>query len=668
MGEYLQLVIDWVAQHSLWAGWLVFLVAFAESVAILGLLVPGVVLMFGFGALIANGALTFWPVFGWAVAGAVAGDSLSFWLGHRYQTHLYQLWPFRRHPRSLQQGVHFFERYGGKSVAFGRFFGPVRAVIPLVAGMLKMPPWRFLIANLLSALVWAPAYLLPGIVFGASLELASEVAFRLVAWLLIFAAALWIVLIVSRGIFRLLQPHTSRIVQALLQWGRAHRGFAEIAAALGDPDHPESRGLAILASLLLLSTLLFLLLSGLITSGGLFDGPDLAIHSALQSLRTPWADSLMVYLTRLGDLPLILGFALAVAALLALQGNWRALGYWGAALGFGLLMPMLLKYGLRVPRPEPRIEGLSPWAFPSAHVLRSLTLYGFFAVMIARTLYREWRWIPYSLVTLLVFAVALSRLYLGVHWLSDIIGSLLLGLAWISALGLAYHRHLAAETHANRFMFASALALSTLFAIDSWQNHSEKLQRYQPLPATEVISQAEWLADDGSLIPRQRHDIRARLDHPLNLQLIGDPAQLLDQLQAQGWRPATRLDWGNALQLLSPSLPLQQLPLLPQVHDGRHESISWERPLPEGGRLVLRLWSSHFRVAPDDRPLWIGNVSQQIRPDLAGLLSLPQTDSDFLNPLRILEQDLGPIKALESHRNEALLRLILPNTHRTPSQ
>ncbi len=134
MGEYLQLVIDWVAQHSLWAGWLVFLVAFAESVAILGLLVPGVVLMFGFGALIANGALTFWPVFGWAVAGAVAGDSLSFWLGHRYQTHLYQLWPFRRHPRSLQQGVHFFERYGGQSVAFGRFFGPVRAVIPLGGG------------------------------------------------------------------------------------------------------------------------------------------------------------------------------------------------------------------------------------------------------------------------------------------------------------------------------------------------------------------------------------------------------------------------------------------------------------------------------------------------------------------------------------------------------
>ncbi|MES9896122.1 MAG: VTT domain-containing protein, partial [Candidatus Thiodiazotropha endolucinida] len=90
-------------------------------------------------------------------------------------------WPFNRHPATLQRGITFFQRYGGKSVALGRFFGPVRAIIPLVAGMLGMPPLRFLAANILSALVWAPAYLLPGIVFGASLELASEVAFRLVA-------------------------------------------------------------------------------------------------------------------------------------------------------------------------------------------------------------------------------------------------------------------------------------------------------------------------------------------------------------------------------------------------------------------------------------------------------------------------------------------------------
>ncbi len=205
------------------------------------------------------------------------------------------------------------------------------------------------------------------------------------------------------------------------------------------------------------------------------------------------------------------------------------------------------------------------------------------------------------------------------NWLSDIIGSLLLGLAWISALGLAYHRHLAAETHANRFMFASALALSTLFAIDSWQNHSEKLQRYQPLPATEVISQAEWLADDGSLIPRQRHDIRARLDHPLNLQLIGDPAQLLDQLQAQGWRPATRLDWGNALQLLSPSLPLQQLPLLPQVHrwparvDQLGEAAARGRTTgaaalvePFSGRAGRPAALDRQRFAADPGPIWQG--------------------------------------------------------------
>ncbi|MCU7854834.1 MAG: DedA family protein, partial [Candidatus Thiodiazotropha sp. (ex Lucinoma borealis)] len=179
MGEFFTPLLAWIGENPFWAGIAVFIVAFSESVALFGLLIPGVVMMFGFGALIATGTLNFWPVFWWSVTGAVAGDGLSFWLGRHFKEKLKDFWPFSRYPATLNRGIAFFERYGGKSVAIGRFFGPVRAIIPLVAGMLGMSPLRFLIANVASALVWAPAYLLPGIVFGASLELASEVAFRL---------------------------------------------------------------------------------------------------------------------------------------------------------------------------------------------------------------------------------------------------------------------------------------------------------------------------------------------------------------------------------------------------------------------------------------------------------------------------------------------------------
>ena len=103
-------LLEWVSAHSFWAGIAVFLVAFSESVAIVGLLIPGVVMMFGFGALIATGAPEFWPVFWWAVAGAVAGDSLSFWLGRHFQGRLRNLWPFSRHPQTLDRGIAFFQK------------------------------------------------------------------------------------------------------------------------------------------------------------------------------------------------------------------------------------------------------------------------------------------------------------------------------------------------------------------------------------------------------------------------------------------------------------------------------------------------------------------------------------------------------------------------------
>ena len=377
MSELLTTLLTWIADNPFWAGVAVFLVAFSESVALFGLLIPGVVMMFGFGALIATGILAFWPVFWWAVAGAIVGDGLSFWLGRHYQDHLRELWPFRRHPKILQRGISFFEKYGGKSVAIGRFFGPVRAIIPLVAGMMGMKTWRFLIANLLSALAWAPAYLLPGIVFGASLELASEVALRLVILMLLLLVSSWLLFITVRWVFRLIQPHATQIVQWGFEWGQMHPGFRSISRALADPNHPEAKGLAFLATLLLVASLLFVVLTGTVLDGTLTQDLNLIVFNTLQSLRSPWGDHLMTAFSVPGDLSSFFIISCGLAAALWIRGQRRASYYLLAAILFGLLAPLLLKYTLRVPRPPAAGDSLGPWSFPSAHVLRTITLYGF---------------------------------------------------------------------------------------------------------------------------------------------------------------------------------------------------------------------------------------------------------------------------------------------------
>jgi membrane protein DedA with SNARE-associated domain len=149
---YIKALLAFITQHPALAYGAVFLISLSESLALIGLIVPGTVVMFGVGAIVATGILGLKPVLLLAAAGAVAGDGISYWLGRHYQDGLRRIWPFSRYPGMLQNGEAFFRRHGGKSVLFGRFVGPVRPVIPVVAGMLGMGPVHFSVVNVLSAI------------------------------------------------------------------------------------------------------------------------------------------------------------------------------------------------------------------------------------------------------------------------------------------------------------------------------------------------------------------------------------------------------------------------------------------------------------------------------------------------------------------------------------
>lgn len=214
MSDLITPLLDWISQNPGWSGFIIFLVAMLESLAIIGLLVPGALMMVGFGALIASDNLAFWPTVGWAVAGAVVGDGISFLLGCHFTRHIPSLWPFTRHPKMLEQGVTFFQRHGTASVALGRFIGPIRAVIPLVAGMMGMSPTRFLLANVLSAIVWAPVYLLPGIALGTAMDQATGAALRMTILGLLLLTIGWCLLWLLKRLMPI--PVAKRVFGSLL--------------------------------------------------------------------------------------------------------------------------------------------------------------------------------------------------------------------------------------------------------------------------------------------------------------------------------------------------------------------------------------------------------------------------------------------------------------------
>jgi membrane protein DedA with SNARE-associated domain len=165
--HYFLALADFVRQHQSWAAPIAGLLAFAESLAFLSLIIPAWSALVAIGALVGAGSLDFAPVWIAGAVGAALGDWISFWLGYRYKERVGHIWPLSRYPHMLRRGVRFFQRWGAVGIAIGRFSGPLRATVPVAAGIFEMPWLIFQIANFTSAFLWAGALLAPG-AFGTS--------------------------------------------------------------------------------------------------------------------------------------------------------------------------------------------------------------------------------------------------------------------------------------------------------------------------------------------------------------------------------------------------------------------------------------------------------------------------------------------------------------------
>ena len=157
-----QYVVEFVRVHEAWAAPVVFALAFGESLAFISLLIPAWAALVGIGVLISSGNLNFWPVWVAGSVGAALGDWLSYWIGVKLGPPVAHMWPLSRHPELLPKGEAFVKRWGVLAIFIGRFFGPLRASVPLVAGIFRMPLWQFQIANFSSAFVWAAVLLTLG--------------------------------------------------------------------------------------------------------------------------------------------------------------------------------------------------------------------------------------------------------------------------------------------------------------------------------------------------------------------------------------------------------------------------------------------------------------------------------------------------------------------------
>lgn len=649
-------LLNWLSAHPGWGFVTVLLVALFESLVLIGILLPGMFILFGVGALVGLGVVELTPVWIAAMIGAFLGDFLSYLLGHRFRGHLVEIWPFSRYPGVIGQGREFFERHGAKSVIAGRFIGPLRPVIPAVAGMMGMKTASFLVVDIIACVMWAPALLLPGMLFGASLEVASEYTGRLTVMLVILVAALWLTWWLIRSIYEPLASRSARWVRHIIRWSRRHPVVGRITGSMIDPSRPE------VLSVTMMGILLVVIFWGLVML--LFLSPfssqpqalDQAVRDLALSLRNHLADPVAVGFSQLSRWPVSVFSALALLLWLIGAGRTKAAAHWLIAIGGGSLLHLLLSWSLRA-TPEVLELGERTLAKPSAAMSLTTVVLMFFAVMEAGELRRRSRQYPYLVAGVLLILLALARIYLGLEWLSGALMGITAGLAWTAVVGFAYRQR--ATRHFSGAI-ASMIFYGSFLALFAWQVKEHTHEDLAALQSTTVIREVpadHWWASEWNRMSMDRTQLVSVASQRFNAQAAVDPGAIADYLEDAGWEPVPDTDWRWFLQALNPKPDAVTLPLLGRAYQGRPEALLLKKNIESGERiLTIRFWDSGVRLTPAGQVLYLGQISEEVLVQRFGLYSYWRAvpvEHQLLTPIH---EALAPLDLKQARPDLLLIR------------
>lgn len=437
MSQWLDTLSGWLNAHPEWLALAIFLIACMECLAIVGIIVPGTLVLFAVAVVAGNGALPLGEVLLLGYLGGLLGDGISYALGRRFHQHIRRLPGLRSHPQWLGAAETYFNRYGIASLLVGRFIGPLRPMLPMVAGMLDMPLPRFIAVSLVAAAGWSVAYLLPGWATGAAFRLPLPEGF----------------------------------------WGQTGVVAAVLAVLIGSSIHFSLRGER--AASVGVSAL------GVATVAALFFlWPHLAqfdqgIMSLVQEHRSTVMDVVAVVLTQMGNFMAQLVIATALCLVLAFTRQWRHFCFATGTMLFTALGNGALKMLFSRARPEVLLDPLKSYSMPSGHSSAAFALFLTLGVLAGRGQPIRMRLTWLVLASLPALSIALSRIYLGAHWPTDVLAGSLLGAA-VCACSLAIVQwNEPLPRMAPRVWWIIVLVLASLLLFFAVFDLSHEIERYR---------------------------------------------------------------------------------------------------------------------------------------------------------------------------------------------
>lgn len=422
----------------------VFVLVALES---LGIPLPGETALITAAAFAGSGRSSIYILVPVAAIAAILGDNCGYWIGRKGGLRL-----VRRYGRALhvdetkiERAREFFDNYGAKTVFFGRFIALLRTWAAVLAGVACMRYAVFMFYNALGGVIWATLFGTLGFVFGRNLPKLEHYLGQ-ASLALALLAALVVALLLSARWFR---NHSSQLSadisaiaerigssQTLVHFRQRHPQAWEFIVRRFQPG--EYLGLHLTIGLLVSGVALWLF--GGITEDVIHHDPltqfDITLMQCFHAHTTPTGLIIFRTISLLGSPLVMTCLGILVAAVLAVRRLWFVFAGWVAAFGGAGVLDTLLKHIIRRPRPVYAADILheASFSFPSGHAMGSLVGYGMLAYVVLVLWVTDWRLRVFVVLTtcVLVLAIGISRLYLGVHYFSDVVGGYAAGILWLT--------------------------------------------------------------------------------------------------------------------------------------------------------------------------------------------------------------------------------------------